>query len=629
MSTSISDLCSDFINAKKLKDDTERNIIEFAEAPWGLGLGSLPGQPPLFPVQKFILKCAYNIPLSRSVDRKIIIKDKFNEKERFRFNEMEYLEFLIDENRINIKEVTGNPDDTRPNILLVIGRRGLKTSTISILIAFETYKLIRKFSPHSYYNIMPNDEIWLSCIATQQEQASELFRRITGHIEQAECFKRYRSKPTLNYMQLNTERDIEQFGGNRPSIRVVAAPCSGRGLRGHNNICAVMDEMGYFFESESSADKSDKIVYDAVTPSVAKFNSPTGEPHGKVLCISSPNTRKGKFYDLYQRSFEKDCNDLLMIQAPTWEVDYTLSSKYLRSKFSENPLSFNNEFGAQFSDRIFAWIENEQVLRLNIIPGLKYKTHSYERIPHFMGIDVGLQNDGTAIAICHIDKKQTPEGLRDFIELDCVEVRYAKDEGKDYFTPEEMGDWIATFAEKFFIVKGSMDQHYGLSIMPQLHKKGFKQIGMTHTSREYNSRIYQNLMSKMLDGTLRIPGEGCDKSEKGTKKDHPLIAELLVLQATQHSKYMISVEAPKVAGMHDDMSDAYSRAVFLATEYMSKGGGVVKQNVTDSAGSSKGSYKQYYRKAKLNVQHTKRPSTAMQVDMARSAGRGPLGRGRF
>lgn len=626
---SISDLCSDFINAKTLKDDSERNIIEFAESPWGLGLGSNPDAPPLFPVQKFILKCAYNIPLSGSENRQIIIKDKFNEKERFRFNELEYLHFLGEEGRINIKEVTGNPVDTRPNILLVIGRRGLKTSTISILIAFEVYKLIRKFSPHAYYNIMPNDEIWVSCIATQQEQASELFRRITGHLEQAECFKRYRNKPTLNYMQLNTERDLEQFGGNRPSIRVVAAPCSGRGLRGHNNICAVMDEMGYFFESETSADKSDKMVYDAVTPSVARFNSPTGEPHGKVICISSPNTRKGQFYDLYQRSFESNCNDLLMIQAPTWEVDYTLSSKYLRAKYSENPLSFNNEFGAQFSDRIYAWIENEQVLRLNIIPGLKTKTHSYERLPHFMGVDVGLQNDGTAIAICHIVKKETPNGFRDFIELDCVEVRYAKDEGLEFFHPEDIADWIATFAEKFFIVKGSMDQHYGLSIVPQLHKKGFKQIQMTHTSREFNSRVYQNLMSKMLDGTLRLP-EGEEKVRDGAKvKDHPLIAELLVLQATQHSKYMISVEAPKVAGMHDDMSDAYSRAVFLATEYMSTGGGVSKQNVTEStSGSLGGSYKQYVRKSKMNVLHTKRPSTSVMADMMRNRGSGLFGRGR-
>jgi len=507
---------------------------------------------------------------------------------------------------------------------LVIGRRGTKTTTIGVLLAYEVYKLLRKFSPHQYYNLMPNDEIWLSCIATNQDQAAELFRRITGHLERAEFFKRYRNKPTLNYMQLSTERDIEQYGpGQRPSLRIVASPCSGRGLRGHNNICAVFDEMAYFFESETSADKSDRSVYDAVTPSVARFNSPEGEPQGKVICISSPNTRTGLFYDLYQRSFEDDCKDLLMIQAPTWEVDYTLSSKYLRAKYAENPLSFNNEFGALFSDRIYAWIENEQVLRMNIIPGLKLKDSSLERLPHFMGIDVGLQNDGTAIVICHIVKKETPSGWKDFIELDCAEVRYAKEEKKEYFSPEEIGEWITSFAEKFFIVQGTLDQHYGLAIVPLLHTKGFKQIKVTHASRDYNSRIYQNLMSKMLDSSLRIP-EGTERIHEGAKtKDIPLVKELLILQATQHSKYLITVEAPEVKGIHDDLSDAFARAVFLATEYMSNGGGTIKTNtVQSSAGAASSTYKQYYRKAKMSAAFTKRPSSGVMAELSRNRNMG-------
>jgi hypothetical protein len=474
---------------------------------------------------------------------------------------------------------------------------------------------------------MPNEEIMLSCIATNQKQAAELFVRITGHLERADCFKRYRNKPTIDYMQLSTERDIEQFGPNqRPSIRVVASPCSGRGLRGHGNICAVFDEMAYFFESESSTDKSDKAVYEAVTPSVARYNSPTGEPHGKIITISSPNTRKGQFWDLYIRSFEADCKDLLMIQAPTWEVDYTLSPKYLRAKYAENPLSFKAEFEAQFSDRIFAWIENEQVLRMNIIEGLNVKTHSYDRMPYFMGVDVALQNDGTAICICHIVRKDTANGPRSFIELDAVEVRYAKEEGKEFFTPEEITEWISSYMDKFFIVKGTMDQHYGLSIVPQLHTKGYKQFIVTHANRESNSKMYQNLMVKMLDASLRLP-EGTEKVREGAKaKDHPLVAELLTLQATQHSKYLITVEAP--SNGHDDMSDAFTRAVYLATEYMNTGGATVKQNTVAATGSST-SYKQYFRKSKRTALHTMRPSTAVMTDLMRNRSIGSFSSGRF
>jgi hypothetical protein len=77
----------------------------------------------------------------------------------------------------------------------------------------------------------------------------------------------------------------------------------------------------------------------------------------------------------------------------------------LRSWFAENPVTYMSEYGAEFSDRVTAWIENEQILRMNIVPGLKLKTISYERIPHFLGIDIGSKNDGTAIAISHIVKK--------------------------------------------------------------------------------------------------------------------------------------------------------------------------------------------------------------------------------
>lgn len=615
---SLSELCTNYIGSTKLKDETERNIIEFAEAPWGLGLGTIEGMPPLYPGQKFIFKCYYNIPLS-TAERNIIIKDKFAEKILYRFNEMEYLHFLYNEGRINVKEITGESEDTRPNLLLVIGRRGLKTSSIAVLVSFETYKLLKKVSPQEYYNIMPDDEIRVSCIATNQEQASELFRRIGGHLERSEYFKKYREKPTQTYMRLSTQRDIEQYGhGNRSSIRIVASPCTGRGLRSHNNIIAVMDEIGHFFEAETAGDKSDRAVYEAVTPSVARFSSPEGDLHGRVICISSPNDRSGKFFELYQRSMESDCDDLLMIQAPSWEIDYNLSPKYLRSKYIENPVSYMSEFGAQFSDRVSAWIDNEQMLRINIIPGLRQKKMSYERTPHFMGIDVGLKNDGTAIAICHIVREEMDGIQRDLIELDSITVRYAKDEGKEYFHPEEMAEWIASYADKFYIVKGIMDQYYGLAIVPVLQEKGFKQVQAIQVSRDFSSRVYQNLMSRMLDASLRIP-EGEERIVDGKKtKDLTLVTEMLRLRAVSHSKYLITVKAPDVKNMHDDESDAYSRAVYLASEYLATGGGIVKNNRIESTSGSRTTYKQYYMKQKRSADYTKRPSSALQMELSRN-----------
>lgn len=614
---SLSDLCTNYITTAKLKDETEKNVIEFAEAPWGLGLGSSPELPPLYPVQRYILKAAYNIPLD-NIDKRIIIKDRFNEKERFQFTELEYHHFLYEEGRVNLKEISGDPTDFRPNLVLVIGRRGTKSSTISILTCFETYRLIKKISPQQYYHIMPDQEIRISSIATNQEQAAELFRMITGHLERAEYFKKYRNKPTLNYMQINTQRDLDQYSGHRPSLRIVASPCSARGIRGRNNIVVILDEMAHFFEDQSSVDRSDEGIYEAVTPSVARFNSPEGDPHGRIICISSPAGRRGKFFEMFQRSMDPECKDLLMIRAPTWEVDYTLSSKFLRAKYADNPNSFNCEFGADFSERRTAWIENEQILRMNIIPGLKMKPVSFERIPHFMGIDVGFKEDGTAIVIGHIVRKEWSGGARDCIELDYCEARYPGVEGKEYFAPEEMAEWIATFKDKFFIVKGIMDQYYGLSVLPVLHARGFKQIEAVHFHRELNSQVYQNLMAKMLDGSLRIPEDEEHEINGRKTKELPLIKELLSLQATMHSKYLISVEAPEIKGMHDDLSDAYVRMVWEATQYMNSGGSTRNMvTSTQSAGASGMSYRRYYLKQKAVADFTRRPTMALQNSIYR------------
>jgi len=612
--SSLSDLCTTYISSNKLKDDTEKNIIEFCEAPWGLGLG-IGEVPPLYPTQKFIFKCIYNIPLLDK-GKDIIVRDKFNEKELYRFTETEYLTYLYEEGHVNVKEITGNSDDYRQDVLLVIGRRGTKTSTIATMVSFETYKLLKKFSPQEYYKMMPDDEIRITCIATNQEQASELFRRISGNIERSDYFRKYRNKPTLSYMQLSTQRDLEKYDGSRPSIRIVASPCSGRGLRGHNNIIAVLDEMAYFFESDTSDDKSDKTIYEAVTPSTIKFVSSTGEIHGRTICISSPGPRSGLFWELYQESMKADNKDITMIQAPTWEIDHTISSKVLRAKYSRNPLSYMAEYGAQFSDRISAWIENEQILRVNIVPGLKTKNMSYERIPHFMGIDIGLKTDGSALAICHIVRKEMHGIIRNMIELDHIAVRYAKDEDKEYFHPEDIAEWIASYNDKFFITKGIMDQYYGMSILPVLENKGMKQIEIAHMSRDYNSRIYQNLMSKMLDASLIIPEDKERLVDNKKTKDLDLVLEMLKLKATSHSKYLITVEAPEGQDFHDDLSDAYARAVYTASEYLTLSGSSGKMNMA-GAGESAPSFRKYYMKQKRNSLYTNRPSSSLQMEMSR------------
>jgi hypothetical protein len=599
---SLSQLCANIIT----KDSSEsrlmdKNVLEFVNAPWGLGLGCTKDVPPLYPVQRFILKCYYGLELSRGNERDIIINDQFNERELYRFNEQEYISFLYNEGRINREAFEGNFNTT--NLLLVVGRRSGKTVVTSVIIAYETYRLLNKYSPQEYYGIMPEDDIKIVSVSTSKETASELFNKVTGHLQRSEFFRKFRNNPTQKSMSLRSQRDIDKYGDKgRCTIHINVAPCSASGLRGANNIVVALDEMAFFFADKSgkevsSSNRDDRAIYNAVTPSVAKFKKPDGTPDGKIIGISSPFTKSGKFYEEYERSFGESNNDLLMVQAPTWEVDPGLSTQYLKNKYDENPISFRSEFGAQFSDRMAGWIEDDSMLRQNVVPGLTYKKRGKDRVPHFLGVDIGLKGDGTAISVGHWVTELVGGAPEDFIELDACDIRYSQEEGLEYFKPEDMADWIGSYTKRFFIIKGLLDQYYGMSIVPLLHKAGHKQFEFRSFTESLNSKVYQNLLSHLISGNLRMPeGPGVAVGDT-VDKDSDLVKELLTLQSEQKSKYIVRVFAPDRKGCHDDLSDSFSRMVYLATEYKYKNfGKKITSPVTRKSGGSGRSTLSYERK---------------------------------
>ena len=106
------------------------SVLDYIEQPWGLAMH-------LYPVQKFIVKLYYYIPLDNTV-RNIQIPDMLNTRVLYRFTEAEYLRFLHDEGRCNI----GDQDHERRDLLLAIGRRAGKTTLSGIFASYEVYRLL-------------------------------------------------------------------------------------------------------------------------------------------------------------------------------------------------------------------------------------------------------------------------------------------------------------------------------------------------------------------------------------------------------------------------------------------------------------------------------------------------------
>lgn len=562
------------------------NIIDFIEKfkllPYGL-----------FPVQKFIVKLYYNIPLEE-VEKTIKVTDKFGGEVLHEFTEKEYLEFLYDNGRCNIRAQDGRE---RRELILVLGRRSGKSELSSIFAAYELYKLLYRGFPQSYYGMPSASEIRVLCVANDKEQASIVFGNMQGHLESVDYFKESVANTTQTFLKFRTEHDKKKFGAEgKASLSATFKSSIAKGLRGRGIICAILDEIAFFVDNgKSSAER----VYRAINPSLAQFSPkdpknkhipmtmPDGsqaDTEGRMILISSPDAKDGFFFRQYQKAMSKDKagENMLMIQAPTWEVNPTLAHSYYEIEYHKDPVAFMTEHGAEFSDRVRGWIQDARELLDCVDEEMRPTLRGIPREIHFAGVDFGISKDGTSIHLSRIRDGRIESAYHETWypkrkwrevnpHLEAPLVDYAMTlEHQKRLDIEAIADWFLALSKRFYIHRGIFDQWAGVVFEQIMHKRGLTQFEMRNFFASDSSNMYQTLHLYMLNRTLRLydwPVSGT--GEDGKPKLHsPLIAEMLELQATSGGKNIVIVEAPKVEGKHDDASDAYARSVLLVSEYL-------------------------------------------------------------
>lgn len=478
------------------------------------------------------------------------------------------------------------------------------TTLSGIFASYEVYRLLNLYNPQEYYGLPNGNRIQIISVATDKEQAGLLFNEVSSHMAKCEYFKPYLASNTQTFMNFRTPYDIEKFGkeirnndgkyqslNGKASIRVTFKGANGRGLRGAGNVVIILDEVAHFLDKGGA---SAEEVFAAVNPSKGAFSRKdplTGRPaidsdtgreadvESRVILISSPLGKSGLFYNKYDQAM-RGADNIIAVQAPTWEINPTLPSSYYKESFHADPIKFMVEHGAEFSDQIRGWIERESDLQACIKPGLKPKLAAAPKMPHQMGIDVGLVGDGTAVAITHVEKEE--------IVLDYHEVWYAGTDWResnphlekwttDYakgLTTEErldfdaLAEWVEVLTRKFHITAGLFDRHMGIPLEQALFKKGLRQFKSEFFTRDQTSKMFQVAKLFMYDSKLALYDFPLPERSKLGAKHSPLIAELLTLQAIQVSKNITVVEAPKKVDAHDDMSDALIRSIWLSSEAM-------------------------------------------------------------
>ena len=543
------------------------DIITFIEAPWGLNMR-------LFPVQKIILKAHYGLALDDTTAN-IPISD-WRRNNYVNYTEAGYLRYLYDQGRSNVREVI--PGKERREMVLSIGRRSGKTLVSSCIAAYETYKLLMKGDPQAYYGLPASNNIQIISVATDKDQAGLLYQEVSGHFRGCPFFLPYTANNTQSYARFQTPKDIERHGSYRDdntakaTIKITFRSCIAKGLRGAGNLVVIMDEMAFFTdEGQSSAD----AVYNAVTPSTSAFSPkdpedsrvPIGEVEGRIISISSPCGKQGMFYKLFQLGMGggKAADNMLCIQAPTWEVNPTVPAHEFEKHYAKDPTVFFTEYGGEFTDRTRGWIESEEDLLACVDPKAHPQVIAPARRSHFVGLDLGLVKDGTAIAISHIEEREgRPCIVVDLV--DQIKAGEGKYIDKERLELDDVVDWVYELSRRFYLAEGMFDHWSGIVFQQALEKRGLKSLNSTHMTKNLASDIYQNFKHLMWDRRLVL----YDWPIQNNQSHCPYITELLELQAEQQSKHIVSVEAPNVDGKHDDLSDALVRSVWVASNNMSK-----------------------------------------------------------
>lgn len=551
------------------------DIITFVEkVDWGLKMK-------LFPVQRVILKAHYGIPLDDTV--KFEVSD-WNRDNVQHFTEAEYLQFLFDTGRSNIREVT--PGHERRNLILSIGRRSGKSTLAAAIAAYEVYKLIHKLDPHKYYGLAASQIFSLIAVATGREQAGELYSKVSGHFDACAFFRRFRSAVTQTSARFQSPTDIRKHGSclenpkARASIRVSFHACNAKSLRGKGNIVVILDEFAHFVKEGGS---SDEEVYQALSPSTSDFapkdaqglplHGPTTQSEARMILISSPLGKEGLFYKQFQLGLGggQVADSMLCIQAPTWEVNPSLPAGEFRQQFALNPIVFRTEYGAEFSDRSLGWIEEASDLWECVDPNLRPAHMGSPRHQYYLGFDLGFVKDASAAAIVHHEGDKL---VLDYIEE--IRAGHGKYKNHDRLEIDEVALWLADLSRRFSVREGIFDQWNNVPMEQALAKLGIRHIHSEFMGSQLNSQIYQNLKALIWDRKIRLfditEQQRLQYVSKGEEPpEHaPYLIQLLELQAEVRSKYIIDVRAPNLQGKHDDMADALARAVWLASQNMGK-----------------------------------------------------------
>jgi hypothetical protein len=369
----VPDLIGDFRTALAPK---QVDIIEFAESDEYCGR-------PLYPYQKILLKLIFLQELEGWEEDILSKWIKESSTEAY------YPTVIAPMIRERIDWLRDRDYKHFPTVQMVGGRRSGKGYMTGIAIAYKAYQLILMDDPMYHYGVDPTKEIYFPIIAASLKQSKEFqFSDAFNTITNCKAMKRFISKGTETLLTVHTPADMRReiemramhpnISRDMAKIKIEALATSASTIRGGTSMVITLDEMAHMMAGESS--RSADLVWDSATPSLKQFDR-----DGMVFANSSPWTKIGKFFELYEQSLKLEgafpkYPEIFMMQWPSWVLfeEWQKASnpmiakrkrplmtyEALDSERRQDPDKFRVEYGAHFQETLDAFLRPEMVDRM-------------------------------------------------------------------------------------------------------------------------------------------------------------------------------------------------------------------------------------------------------------------------
>jgi hypothetical protein len=241
----------------------------------------------------------------------------------------------------------------------------------------------------------PGEVATVAMIASDRRQARQLMNYVKGLIADS---------PIIAAEVAAMTAEMVSFAHR---VQLEVHTTSFRSTRGYSYAAVILDELA-FFRDDLSANPDVELVR-AVRPGLANLG-------GRLLGLSSPHSRRGHLYAMFQAHYGKP-SDVLVIAATHQQLNPTIDPQVVERAMAEDPEAARSEWFGEFRSDVSQWLPDELIDAALEVGRLKRG----RRFGALGFVDIsGGRHDASALAIAHAEAVERPPPNLILDQLHCV-----------------------------------------------------------------------------------------------------------------------------------------------------------------------------------------------------------------